>query len=148
VAVLGAYLVYHVAYGLLSFPIGRLSDRIGRKPLLIASYACYGLVYFGFAAAPSFAIRHSSFFIVPVLFALYGLFSAANDGQEKALVADIAPAEHRATFIGLHATLVGIGLLPASLLAGALWGLAGPAAPFWFGGSLGLAAAVGLALVL
>jgi MFS family permease len=76
------------------------------------------------------------------------VFSALNDGQEKALVADVAPQEHRATFIGLHSTLTGIGLLPASLLAGGLWSLWGPSAPFWFGGALGLLAAVGLAVVL
>jgi MFS family permease len=147
VAVLGAYLVYNAVYGLLSFPLGHLSDRIGRKPLLVASYAFYGLVYLGFAVVPSL-LHPSSFIPVFALFALYGVFSALNEGLEKALVADIAPEEHRATFIGLHSTLVGIGLLPASLLAGGLWSLLGPSAPFWCGGALGLLAAFGLAIVL
>ena len=75
-------------------------------------------------------------------------YKSLTEGQEKALVADIAPPGRRATFIGLHATLTGIGLLPASLLAGALWSLLGPDAPFWFGGGLGLLAALGLTLVL
>ena len=58
------------------------------------------------------------------------------------------PANLRATAIGLHATIVGIGLLPASLIAGQLWGRLGPAATFYFGGGMGLVAAVGLLLVL
>ncbi len=140
-AVLAAYLLYNVVYGLLSYPFGRLSDRARRKPMLVVGYVFYGLVYLGFALA-----RQQ--WAVWVLFAGYGIFSALNEGLEKALVADLAPEKERATFIGLHATLVGVGLLPASLLAGLLWSLAGPTAPFWFGGVLGLAAAVGMALVL
>ncbi len=140
-AVLAAYLLYNLIYGVVSYPAGRLADRMGRKKLLIAGYSFYGLVYLGFALAGRPAL-------VWPLFASYGLYSALTEGLEKALVADIAPAEQRATFIGLHATLVGIGLLPASLIAGALWSLWGPRAPFIFGGCLGLGAALGLALVL
>jgi len=143
-AVLAVYLLYNVVYGILSYPAGRLADAIGRKRLLVAGYALYAVVYFGFALLGP----HNSGWLPWVLFGLYGLFSALTEGLEKALVADVAPSEHRATFIGLHSTLVGIGLLPASLLAGALWSLIGPAAPFWFGGGLGLAAALGLAIVL
>jgi MFS family permease len=146
-AVLAAYLLYNAVYSILSYPFGHLSDRIGRKRLLVAGYAFYGLVYIGFAAAPS-VLHPSSFIPVFVLFALYGVYSALNEGLEKALVADIAPQDQCGTFIGLHSTLTGIGLLPASLLAGALWSLLGPSAPFWFGGALGLSAAVGLAIVL
>jgi MFS family permease len=141
------YLVYNAAYGLLSYPAGRLADKVGRKRLLVAGYCFYGLVYFGFALLPSGQSAISSW-LPWLLFGLYGLYSALTDGLEKALVADIAPPEHRATFIGLHSTLVGIGLLPASLIAGALYTWVGPPAPFWFGGGLGLAAALGLAVVL
>jgi MFS family permease len=140
-AALAAYLLYNVVYSLLSYPFGRLSDRIGRKRLLVAGYAFYGLVYFGFALA-----RRPE--AVWMLFALYGVFSALNEGLEKALVADVAPPQHRGTFVGLHSTLTGIGLLPASILAGALWSLFGAPAPFWFGGALGISAAIGLAIVL
>ncbi|MBM3314758.1 MFS transporter [candidate division WOR-3 bacterium] len=152
--VLGAYLLYNVVYSLLSYPAGRIADRFGRKRLLIAGYCFYGLVYFGFALLPSgkstIVDRQSHFlhWLPWLLFGLYGLYSALTEGLEKALVADIAPAGHRATFIGLHSTLVGIGLLPASLIAGLLWSTISPSAPFWFGGCLGLAAALGLALVL
>jgi len=141
VAVLAAYLLYNIVYGLLSYPFGRMSDKVGRKRMLVAGYVFYGLVYIGFAVARGPEA-------VWILFGLYGVFSALNEGLEKALVADIAPPEHRATFIGLHSTLTGIGLLPASLLAGGLWSLFGASAPFWFGGALGLLAAIGLAIVL
>jgi MFS family permease len=140
-AVLAAYLLYNAVYGVLSYPFGHLSDRIGRKRLLVAGYAFYGLVYVGFA------LTHKPE-LVWALFALYGVYSALNEGLEKALVADIAPQDQCGTFIGLHSTLTGIGLLPASLLAGGLWSLLGPSAPFWFGGALGLLAALGLAIVL
>ena len=138
------YLVYNLVYGLVSYPAGRLSDRIGRKRLLVAGYAFYGLVYLGFALvnAPGQA------WILWALFGLYGLYIGLTDGIEKALVTDLAPANLRATAIGLHATIVGIGLFPASFVAGQLWDRLGPAATFYFGGGMGLVAAVGLLLVL
>lgn len=134
------YLVYNLTYALLAYPAGRLSDRIGRKRVLVTGYLFYGAVYLGFALAPN-----------PVwiwgLFVAYGVFSAFNEGIEKAFIADVAPPKLRGTMIGLHATLTGIGLFPASLLAGALMTWQGPA-PFYFGGALGLLAALGLVLVL
>ncbi len=139
--VLLVYFLYNAIYSLLSYPIGRLSDRIGRKAVLVAGYATYGLVYLGFALAR--APWH-----IWALFATYGAYIAFTEGVEKALVADIAPVELRATTIGLHATLVGIGLLPASMLAGFLWNLLGPAATFAFGSVMGLVSAVGIWLVV
>jgi MFS family permease len=138
------YLAYNVVYGLVSYPVGRLSDRIGRKTLLVAGYAFYGLVYLGFALVnlPSQA------WILWALFGLYGLYIGFTEGVEKALVADLAPADLRATAIGLHATIVGIGLLPASLIAGQLWDRIAPSAAFYFGGGMGLLAAIGLMLAL
>jgi MFS family permease len=138
------YLVYNVVYGLVSYPAGRLSDKIGRKRLLVAGYAFYGLVYLGFAlvSAPQQA------WMLWTLFGLYGLYIGFTDGVEKALVSDLAPTSLRATAIGLHATIVGIGLFPASFIAGQLWDRIGPAAAFYFGGGTGLLAAVGLLLVL
>lgn len=139
--VLLLYLVYVGVYGLLAYPAGRLSDRVGRRRLLVWGYLAYGLVYLGFALA-----RQPE--TLWPLFAAYGLYSAATEGVEKALVADIAPQKQRGTLIGLHATLVGIGLLPASLFAGFLWKVLGPAAPFYFGGAMGVLTATALAAVL
>jgi MFS family permease len=139
--VLLLYLFYNVTYGLLSFPIGRLSDKIGRKRILVIGYFIYGIVYLGFAIIG----KHS---LLWLLFGVYGFYSAFNEGIEKAFVSDIASQEIRGTIIGLHATLVGVGLLPASLIAGGLWQAVGAPAPFYFGGAMGLLAAIALIFVI
>lgn len=138
--VLLLYMVFNVTYALLSYPAGWLSDRIGRRALLVAGYLCYGLVYLGFSVAGRGGLWP--------LFASYGAYVALTEGVEKALITDLAPRDLRATLIGLHATILGIGLLPASLVAGLLWSTVGPAAPFVFGGVTGLLAAAGMAFVL
>lgn len=135
------YLVYNIVFGLVTYPASRLSDRIGRRKLLVLGYLFYGLVYLWFGLNNSIS---SLWF----MFAVYGLYTAFTEGVEKALVADIAPGELRATAIGLHATLVGIGLLPASLLAGMLWKFLGPAWAFYFGSFMGITASVGLWFIL
>lgn len=135
------YLVYNIIYALVSYPAARLSDRIGRKKLLVLGYLFYGLVYLGFA-------RIHSLNMFWFLFGVYGLYIGFTEGVEKALVTDIAPHEFRATAIGLHATLVGIGLFPASLLAGILWKFFGAAAPFYFGAVMGIFASIGLWFIL
>lgn len=138
--VLLLYLTFNIVYALASWPLGRLSDRVGRKALLVIGYLTYGIVYIGFARASPMALWG--------LFAIYGLYTAFTEGVEKALVSDIAPQDLRATLIGLHATFVGIGLLPASLLAGFLWSAFGAPAPFYFGGALGALAAVALLFLI
>jgi MFS family permease len=142
--VLLLYLVYNLSYALLSLPAGRLSDRIGRKTLLVGGYIVYGCVYlaFGMLAAPGDS------WILWGLFIAYGAYSAMTEGIERALVTDLAPGALRGSALGLHATLVGIGLFPASLIAGQLWELAGPPAPFVLGGILSLAAAFALLMAL
>ena len=135
------YLVYNLVYAFVSYPAAYISDKIGRKTILTLGYLFYGLVYLGFAINKS-----------PVscwwLFALYGLYIGFTDGVEKALVIDMAPADSKATAIGLHAMLVGIGLLPASIIAGLLWKFLGAAAPFYFGGITGIVASIGIWLIL
>jgi len=135
------YLAYNIVYFLFAYPAAWLSDRIGRKKLLVAGYFFYGVVYFGFAL-------NQSLNMFWLLFGVYGLYIGFTEGVEKALVADIAPQELRATAIGLHATLEGIGLLPASLFAGLLWKYFGAAAPFYFGGFMGVLAAFGFWFIL
>lgn len=135
------YLVFNIVYTLTAFPAGALSDRIGRRTLLVVGYFFYGLVYLGFAV-----VSNSTY--LWWLFGFYGIYNAFTEGVEKALVAEIAPPDQKATLMGLHATLVGIGLLPASIIGGVLWNYFGASATFYFGGALGLLAALGMALVL
>jgi MFS family permease len=135
------YLVYNLSYAALSYPASRLSDKIGRKNLLVLGYLFYGLVYLGFALNKSL----NNFWF---LFGIYGLYMGFTEGVEKALITDIAPVNLRATVIGLHASLVGIGLFPASLFAGALWKFLGSAWPFYFGGLTGVLASISLWFIL
>ena len=125
----------NVTYLVASYPSGILSDKIGRRSLLVLGYGLYGLVYFGF----SFANMNWQFIL---LFAFYGIYLGITDGIEKALMADIAPSDQRATIYGLQAAVVGMALLPASILAGVLWDVFGVAAPFLFGGVTGLFASL------
>lgn len=129
------YLVYNIVYAFVSYPAGIISDKIGRKKILVTGYFFYGLVYFGFAFA-------SAKILIWILFALYGLYIGLTEGIEKAFISDVAPADKKATIIGFHATIVGIGLFPASFLAGILWTQLGPAAPFVMGGITGVLSAV------
>jgi MFS family permease len=107
----------------------------------VSGYLFYGLVYLGF----SFAYAREQ---VWILFCVYGLYSGLTEGVEKALVSELCPAESRATTLGIYASLVGVGLLPASMIGGLLWSSFGPAAPFYFGGAMGILAALGMLLVV
>jgi MFS family permease len=121
------YMLFNLSSSLLSGPFGSLADRIGFKRVLVGGYALYGIVYaaFGFISGPNR-------FLLWGFWILYGLFYAMTEGVEKAFVARIAPSESKGTALGFSHTIVGIGLLPASLIAGALYAVR-PAAPFLFG---------------
>jgi len=120
---------------LFSTPLSALSDKYGRVGLLVSGYVAYGLVYFAIGAA-----THDGVWLF-VLFAGYGLFLAATEGVEKALVADVAPAERRGTAFGWFNLVTGIMLLPASMLCGWLYETISPMAAFGFSTVCALAAA-------
>jgi MFS family permease len=117
-----------------SMPGGMLSDKIGRKKVIIAGWIIYALVYFGFAFA-------TSAWHIWALFIVYGLFYGLTEGTEKALVADLVPNELRGTAYGLFNFAIGIAALPASLLMGILWQTFGIIPAFLFGSSLAFIAA-------
>lgn len=123
---------------LLSTPLSGLSDRCGRMPLLLGGYIAYGLFYL---ALGSLAHDGSLLF---VLFACYGLFMAATEGVEKALVADLAPPDRRGTAFGWFNLTVGAMLLPASVVFGWLW----QAVSSWFAFGFSAACALLAALLL
>jgi MFS family permease len=131
----------HVVKSVSSTPGGALSDRLGRKPLIVAGWLVYAGVYFGFAQA-------DAAWQVWALFGVYGLFFGLTEGTEKALVADLVPAERRGAAFGWYNLALGLGALPASLLFGAIWDRWGAGAAFGFGAAAALAAAAGLAVAV
>ncbi len=129
------YFIFNLTASLLSIPLGRLSDRIGRKKLLVTGYLVFSAVYLGFAFGSSRAA-------IIAVFVLYGLYTALITGVERAFIAEISPAHLKGTMLGMHATVVGVALLPASVIAGLLWDGLGAPAPFLFGSGMSLAAAL------
>jgi len=135
------FFIYHAVAAAFSIPLGKLSDKIGRKNLLVPGYITFSVCYFGFAFAASQAA-------LVLTFILYGLYTAMITGVERAFVAEIAPGELKGTMLGLHSTVAGIALLPASVIAGVLWTNFGAKVPFIFGACLSLLAAILLIIFL
>jgi MFS family permease len=138
--ILGMLVTFNLVYTLVSTPAGSLSDRVGRRKVIIGGWLAYAAIYLGFAVA-------GAGWHVWVLYALYGVYYGLAYGTTKAMVADLVPAELRGTAYGTYNATLGLLDFPASFIAGLLWqgmgswkGL-GPAAPFFFGAALALVAA-------
>jgi len=119
---------------------GGLSDRLGRKPLIVGGWLLYAAVYLAFGLA-------SSAWQAWALFAVYGVFYGMTEGTEKAMVVDIVPSHRKGTGLGWYNLAIGIGALPASLIFGAVWDRAGAPAAFVFGAVVACIAALGMSLV-
>jgi len=134
-------ITFNFVYAAVSMPAGALSDRIGRRKIIIGGWIAYAVIYFGFAMA-------ETSWQAWLLYASYGLYYGMAYGTSKAMVADLVPPELRGTAYGTYNAVLGILDLPASLIAGILWqGIAGWAglgasAPFLFGAACSLLAAV------
>lgn len=139
--ILGMLLTFTAVYTILSSPAGALSDRIGRKRLILVGWIIYALVYLCLASA-----RTGS--QVWLFFSLYGIYYALTEGTARAYIADLVVQEQRGGAYGLFHAAVGLSSLPASLIAGVLWqGLGpwagfGPSAPFVFGAAMAILAVV------
>ncbi len=138
---------FNLVYALVSTPAGALSDRIGRRRVIIAGWIAYAGIYLGFALAGSGTQ-------IVALYLCYGAYYGLTMGTAKAMVADLVPARLRGTAYGSYHALLGVIDLPASLIAGLLWQGIGPwqgfgaAAPFYFGAATALAAALLLLALL
>ena len=119
---------------------GDLSDRLGRKRLIVSGWVLYAAVYAGFA----FATQTVSLWI---LFLIYGIYFGLAEGAEKALVADLVRPEQRGTAYGLYNLAFGITVFPASFLMGMIWDWKGPTVAFLVSAMMGATAAV-LLLIL
>lgn len=131
----------HVSKVISSLFGGDLSDRLGRRRLIVSGWILYAAVYAGFAFV-------SNAFAVWILFIVYGIYFGFAEGAEKALVADLVPPEKRGTAFGLYNLAFGITVLPASLLMGGLWDWRGPQTAFIVSAILGSTAAVLLLLLV
>lgn len=129
------YLVMNLVSVLAAVPAGTLADRIGKEKVITGGFIIYAAVYacFGFV---------SNAFLVPLMFALYGLYSAATDGIQKAFIADVAGTHNKGTAMGIYNAIVGITLLPANLIAGIMYDKIRPGAPFILGSVTAFCAAV------
>jgi MFS family permease len=129
--------LFNATYAAIALPAGKLSDRLGRRRVIAMGWGVYALVYLGFALA-------TDLWQVWLLFAAYGIYYGVVDGVARAFVADLVPAEKRGTAYGLYHGVVGLTLLPASLIAGWLWQAYSPSTPFFFGAALACAATIGM----
>ncbi|MDD4923144.1 MAG: MFS transporter, partial [Bacteroidales bacterium] len=120
------YLISSIVSVLLAIPMGTLSDKIGKEKLLIGGFLIYALVYFGFGIT-------SNLNVIVMLFAMYGLYSAMTDGIQKAFISDIIGKNIKGTGLGIYNALLGLTLLPASLIAGILYDHVNSSVPFYFG---------------
>jgi len=141
IGVLSMLIAFNLIYSLVSTPAGSLSDRIGRRKLILGGWLVYGLIYLGFGLA------HTSIQIW-ILYAFYGLYYGLAYGTSNALIADLVADNVRGTAYGTYNALIGIMAFPASVIAGVLWqgvgnwGGFGPSAPFIFGATMALLAAL------
>ena len=138
-AIAGVMIPFNLLYATASYGAGVLSDRLGRRVLLIGGWLIFALVYLAYALGPGPALTAG-------LFVVYGLYYAATEGVGRALVADMVASRSRATAYGVYYGVLGVATLPASVLAGLLWQLVSPSAPFLVGAALAFLASVALAV--
>lgn len=129
------YMIFNVVSVIFAIPVGKMSDKRGREKFIIAGFLIYSLVYFMFG-------KYNDIRIYIMLFVLYGLYSTLTDGSQKAMISDITGKELKGTAYGIYHAVLGIALLPASLIAGLLYDKVNSGAPFYFGSAMALLAAL------
>jgi MFS family permease len=134
---IGGYIGYNVIFALTAFPAGKLSDRLGRKRVMVIGLLIYTAVYIGFAFAPTV-------WMIWGFFALYGIYAAMTEGVSKAWISDLVPNEHRGLAIGLQTMLSSLCALVASSWTGAAWSAAGAMVPLLIAAGMAFVVAMGL----
>jgi len=138
--VLLVYMLFNSVEALFSTAVGALSDKIGRKTIILVGYIVFALVYAGFGAAGNAKM-------VWLLFAAYGFYNALSQGVQRAFAADLTASNVRGTGMGAYQMLTGAALFPASLIAGILW-QHNHSAPFFYGAATAVMAAILMAILL
>lgn len=129
------WVAMNISYTLFSFPAGTLSDRIGRRKIILLGFLIYSLSYLGFAFA-------NTPYQIFLLFFVYGIYYGITDGLLRALVSDLAPLDKKGTAFGVYHFVMGVTVLPASLIFGFLWQTVSVQAAFLFSAFLCLFAAL------
>jgi len=125
------YLIFNLVSASLSTPAGIMADKFGKRKMILASYLLFSLIFVGFAFAAN--ALHAW-----ILFGIYGIFVAINEGVQRAYVATIIKPEMKGTGYGIYHTVTGLAALPASIIGGALWQHIGPQALFFYGTAMSL----------
>ncbi|MCL6519989.1 MAG: MFS transporter [Armatimonadetes bacterium] len=133
------YVLFNSVDSIFATAAGALSDKIGRRNVVLSGYLLFALVYTGFALARSPVT-------IWLLFGMYGLYNALTHGVQKAFASDLIEAGVRGTGMGAYNMLTGLALFPASLIAGYLWDSISPSAPFYYGAATALISALLLAI--
>jgi MFS family permease len=127
-AILG-YVLFNLSFAVTAAPFGAISDRIGRKKVIMAGYVVYAVVYFALAF-------YCNVYSIWMIFIVYGLFESLTHGVTKAMVSDLASSEFRGTALGAANTIEGIGTLTAGVLMGIVWQFVGVKTAFAMEGGL------------
>lgn len=135
------YILYNVVFVLVSMPAGNLSDRLGRRPVIMTAFGLFALTCSIMAAAETVAMLLAGF-------VLFGVYKGASEGVFKAYVTDLVPLELRGTALGTYHTAVGLVMLPGGLIAGLMWDLVGHWATFAYGAATAATALALLALLM
>jgi MFS family permease len=138
---IGLWVALHLSKAVFSVPGGILSDKLGRRPVIVTGWVIYALVYLGMATV-------SATWVFWCLIAAYGFYYGMTEGAEKALVSDLVPSSARGRAYGLYHGVTGLAALPASLLFGVFWAALGPGVAFGIGAGLAGLAAVLLVILL
>jgi MFS family permease len=134
------YVVFYIVYSICVIPLGIVSDKVGRKPVLMGGYVLFGITSFGLLVT-------SSFYGILLFFIIYGIFYAMIDGAQRAFVVDLAPQHLKGTALGVFHTAIGLVALPGGYIAGLLWDKVSPEATFGYGLILAIISAVSLVFV-
>jgi MFS family permease len=135
------YSAFNLVAALISYPAGSLSDKWGRKNILLASFVIFLVAYLGFALTQNIVL-------IAALFVFYGLYQGIFRTVGKALASDFVPEHLRASGVGWYSTTIGLLQLVASIVAGLLWDRIGHAAVFYYGAAFAVVGSIGLLLLI
>jgi MFS family permease len=135
------YAGFNLTAALASYPAGNLSDKFGRKNILLAAFVIFAIVYAGFS-------QSSNIIFLAILFLLYGLYQGIFRAVGKAFAADLSPLDFRATGIGIYSTVYGVTTLFASIVAGQIWTRISPSTAFAYGAVTAIAASFALIFIV